>query len=135
MIDDEFFFLFLKKVLSDASPLSFFKDLLIPLGFGYVILTYFVIVGTSNAVNLTDGLDGLAIGPVMTSALTFGFQGEVLNLLDVATVSRGRVDAPDHLLRQDGQEVFTLGVSGLESENIVELVMTESRISIGSLRG
>ncbi|BDY17314.1 multidrug transporter AcrB (plasmid) [Sulfitobacter pontiacus] len=55
------------------------------------------------------------------SALTFGFQGEVLNLLDVATVSRGRVDAPDHLLRQDGQEVFTLGVSGLESENIVEV--------------
>jgi UDP-N-acetylmuramyl pentapeptide phosphotransferase/UDP-N-acetylglucosamine-1-phosphate transferase len=37
-----------------------------PLGvIGFVILTYFVIVGTSNAVNLTDGLDGLAIMPTV----------------------------------------------------------------------
>jgi phospho-N-acetylmuramoyl-pentapeptide-transferase len=41
----------------------FFKNVAIPLGVGYVFLTYFVIVGTSNAVNLTDGLDGLAIMP------------------------------------------------------------------------
>ena len=39
----------------------FFKSVAIPLGAGYVVLAYFVIVGTSNAVNLTDGLDGLAI--------------------------------------------------------------------------
>tara|TARA_R110002020_G_scaffold67179_12_gene176588 strand:- start:39139 stop:42210 length:3072 start_codon:yes stop_codon:yes gene_type:complete len=51
--------------------------------------------------------------------LTFGFQGEVLNLLDIAEVSRGRVDEPEHILRHNGQEVFTLGVSGLLSENIV----------------
>ncbi|MFZ5467416.1 MAG: phospho-N-acetylmuramoyl-pentapeptide-transferase [Pseudomonadota bacterium] len=44
------------------------KDVLIPLGFGYVVLTYFVIVGTSNAVNLTDGLDGLAILPTVLVA-------------------------------------------------------------------
>ncbi len=50
----------------------FFKDLLIPLGFGYVILTYFVIVGTSNAVNLTDGLDGLAILPTVLVASALG---------------------------------------------------------------
>ena len=50
----------------------FFKDLLIPLGFGYVILTYFVIVGTSNAVNLTDGLDGLAILPTVLVAGALG---------------------------------------------------------------
>lgn len=43
----------------------FFKHLMIPLGVFYVLLTYFVIVGTSNAVNLTDGLDGLAIMPVV----------------------------------------------------------------------
>lgn len=43
----------------------FFKHLIIPLGVFYVLLTYFVIVGTSNAVNLTDGLDGLAIMPVV----------------------------------------------------------------------
>ncbi len=41
----------------------FVKDVVIDLGFGYVLLTYFVIVGTSNSVNLTDGLDGLAILP------------------------------------------------------------------------
>lgn len=41
----------------------FFKQVAIPLGMFYVFFTYFVIVGTSNAVNLTDGLDGLAILP------------------------------------------------------------------------
>ena len=44
----------------------FFKDISYPLGvLGFVILTYLVIVGSSNAVNLTDGLDGLAIMPVV----------------------------------------------------------------------
>lgn len=43
----------------------FFKDVAIPLGFSYIILSYFVIVGASNAVNLTDGLDGLAIMPTV----------------------------------------------------------------------
>ncbi|TWH77527.1 phospho-N-acetylmuramoyl-pentapeptide-transferase [Azomonas agilis] len=41
------------------------KDVSIPLGFGFVVLSYFVIVGSSNAVNLTDGLDGLAIMPTV----------------------------------------------------------------------
>ena len=40
-----------------------FKQVAIPLGLGYVLLTYLVVVGTSNAVNFTDGLDGLAIMP------------------------------------------------------------------------
>jgi len=43
----------------------FFKDVALPLGFFYVVLSYFVIVGSSNAVNLTDGLDGLAIMPTV----------------------------------------------------------------------
>lgn len=43
----------------------FVKDILIDLGWMYVVLTYFVIVGCSNAVNLTDGLDGLAILPTV----------------------------------------------------------------------
>jgi phospho-N-acetylmuramoyl-pentapeptide-transferase len=44
----------------------FFKNIGYPLGvFGFMMLTYFVIVGTSNAVNLTDGLDGLAIMPAV----------------------------------------------------------------------
>ncbi|MEO0604204.1 MAG: phospho-N-acetylmuramoyl-pentapeptide-transferase, partial [Myxococcota bacterium] len=42
------------------------------LGWIYVALALFIVVGASNAVNLTDGLDGLAIGPVMTSAATYG---------------------------------------------------------------
>ena len=46
----------------------FFKDVAINLGLFYVVLTYFVIVGTSNAVNLTDGLDGLAIMPTIMVA-------------------------------------------------------------------
>ena len=46
--------------------IPFFKDLSIPIGMvGFVLLTYIVIVGSSNAVNLTDGLDGLAIMPVV----------------------------------------------------------------------
>ncbi|MEY3202656.1 MAG: hypothetical protein RIR70_2206 [Pseudomonadota bacterium] len=47
----------------------FFKTIAYPLGvFGFIALTYFVIVGTSNAVNLTDGLDGLAIMPTVMVA-------------------------------------------------------------------
>ncbi|MEY4593032.1 MAG: hypothetical protein RIR18_1927 [Pseudomonadota bacterium] len=50
----------------------FFKTFGYPLGiWGFVILTYFVIVGTSNAVNLTDGLDGLAIMPTVLVAGAF----------------------------------------------------------------
>ncbi len=51
----------------------FFKDLLIPLSYGFYLFGMVVIVGASNAVNLTDGLDGLAIVPVMIAAASFGF--------------------------------------------------------------
>jgi phospho-N-acetylmuramoyl-pentapeptide-transferase len=53
--------------------LPFFKEVSYPLGvFGFVILTYVVIVGASNAVNLTDGLDGLAIMPVVMVGSALG---------------------------------------------------------------
>jgi phospho-N-acetylmuramoyl-pentapeptide-transferase len=52
--------------------LPFFKNVILPLGFVYIIFTYFVIVGTSNAVNLTDGLDGLAILPAVMVAGALG---------------------------------------------------------------
>jgi len=55
-----------------ALIVPFFKDFVLPLGFGYVILTYFFIVGFSNAVNLTDGLDGLAIMPAVFVAVALG---------------------------------------------------------------
>jgi phospho-N-acetylmuramoyl-pentapeptide-transferase len=48
-----------------ALYVPFFKTVMVPLGYGYILLTYFVVVGTSNAVNLTDGLDGLAIMPAV----------------------------------------------------------------------
>jgi phospho-N-acetylmuramoyl-pentapeptide-transferase len=51
--------------------IPFFKNILPHLGWGYVVFATFVIVGTSNAVNLTDGLDGLAIGPVVIAAVTY----------------------------------------------------------------
>jgi phospho-N-acetylmuramoyl-pentapeptide-transferase len=50
----------------------FFKDVAIPLGLGFIVLAYFVIVGSSNAVNLTDGLDGLAIMPAVFVAAGLG---------------------------------------------------------------
>lgn len=51
----------------------FFKSVSYPLGvFGFIALTYFVIVGASNAVNLTDGLDGLAIMPVVMVGSALG---------------------------------------------------------------
>ena len=56
-----------------ALHVPFFKDVSVALGApGFVILSYFVIVGTSNAVNLTDGLDGLAIMPVVMVAGALG---------------------------------------------------------------
>ncbi len=51
----------------------FFKSISYPLGvYGFIILTYLVIVGSSNAVNLTDGLDGLAIMPVVMVGSALG---------------------------------------------------------------
>lgn len=52
--------------------IPFMKDVLIPLGGFFVVLAYLVIVGSSNAVNLTDGLDGLAIMPTVMVAAALG---------------------------------------------------------------
>ncbi len=49
----------------------FFKGLRLDLGWWYIPFAAFLVVGASNAVNLTDGLDGLAIGPVMTTSFTY----------------------------------------------------------------
>jgi phospho-N-acetylmuramoyl-pentapeptide-transferase len=50
----------------------FFKNLHVDLGILYIPFAALLLVGASNAVNLTDGLDGLAIGPVMTTGFTYG---------------------------------------------------------------
>ncbi|MET0023898.1 MAG: phospho-N-acetylmuramoyl-pentapeptide-transferase [Sedimenticola sp.] len=52
--------------------IPFFKDIVLDMGPWFVLLTYFVIVGSSNAVNLTDGLDGLAIMPTVLVAGALG---------------------------------------------------------------
>jgi phospho-N-acetylmuramoyl-pentapeptide-transferase len=54
-----------KTPAETALYVPFFKAVMIPLGAFYIVLSYFVVVGTSNAVNLTDGLDGLAIMPAV----------------------------------------------------------------------
>jgi phospho-N-acetylmuramoyl-pentapeptide-transferase len=59
--------------LSNKLALPLLKDVLIDLGWFYVFFAGFVIVAAGNAVNLTDGLDGLAIVPVMIAAGAFGF--------------------------------------------------------------
>jgi phospho-N-acetylmuramoyl-pentapeptide-transferase len=57
---------------SSSLTVPFFKNVIIPLGGLFVVLGILVIAGAGNAVNLTDGLDGLAIVPVMIAAATFG---------------------------------------------------------------
>lgn len=60
-----------KDTAATQLVVPFFKDVMPQLGVLYLLLTYFVIVGTSNAVNLTDGLDGLAIMPTVFVAAGF----------------------------------------------------------------
>lgn len=61
-----------REPLSSSLAFPFFKDLLLDLGWFFVVFGAFVIVAAGNAVNLTDGLDGLAIVPVMVAAGSFG---------------------------------------------------------------
>jgi phospho-N-acetylmuramoyl-pentapeptide-transferase len=57
---------------STSLVLPFFKDVALNFGWFFVIFGAFIIVGAGNSVNLTDGLDGLAIVPVMIAAMSFG---------------------------------------------------------------
>ena len=87
--------------------LPFFKDVLLNLGILFIPFTMLVIVGAANAVNLTDGLDGLAIMPVMIAAGTLG----------VISYAVGRFDFADylevHYVPGTGEIlVFTAGLIG-----------------------
>lgn len=62
----------------------FFKNISIELGILYIVLTYFVIVGSSNAVNLTDGLDGLAIMPTVLIGGALGVLAYVVGNIQIA---------------------------------------------------
>lgn len=63
---------FTKDIDATGLAIPFMKDYLLPLGIVFFPFAMLVIVGASNAVNLTDGLDGLAIVPVMIAAACFG---------------------------------------------------------------
>jgi phospho-N-acetylmuramoyl-pentapeptide-transferase len=63
--------LYIRPEFDSSLSIPFLKDIRPDLGLLYIPFATLVIVGTSNAVNLTDGLDGLAIGPVMTTAVTY----------------------------------------------------------------
>jgi phospho-N-acetylmuramoyl-pentapeptide-transferase len=61
----------MREPLANALAVPFFKNVLFNLGWFFVVFGVLVITGASNAVNLTDGLDGLAIGPAMIAAASF----------------------------------------------------------------
>jgi phospho-N-acetylmuramoyl-pentapeptide-transferase len=65
--------LFIKPGFSSSITIPFFKTIVPDIGWGYILLSTFIIVGAANAVNLTDGLDGLAIGPALVCFGTYLF--------------------------------------------------------------
>ncbi len=88
-------------------PLPFFKNMFIPLGILYIPFVALVITGSSNAVNLTDGLDGLASGCVIIATLAFA----------VLTYIVGRVDTSQYLgilyVPKTGEiSVFAMALAG-----------------------
>jgi phospho-N-acetylmuramoyl-pentapeptide-transferase len=72
------------EVINTQVYVPFLKGALIDLGSWYILFGSFVIVGSSNAVNLTDGLDGLAIGPIITSAATLGALAYVTGHIEIS---------------------------------------------------
>ena len=95
------------EALQNRLALPVFKDTLINLGYLFVPFSIIVIVGAANAVNLTDGLDGLAIMPVMIAAGTLG----------VIAYAVGRVDFTEyldvHYVPGTGEIlIFTAGIFG-----------------------
>src|SRR5437899_1101839 len=61
-----------RQPFASSLTFPFFKELIVPLGWFFILFGSFIIVGAGNAVNLTDGLDGLAIVPVMIAVGCFG---------------------------------------------------------------
>ena len=70
--------------LATGIALPFFKDVLVPLGYGFIVFGALVMMGASNAVNLTDGLDGLATVPVMIAAACFALIAYLVGNVDFA---------------------------------------------------
>jgi len=62
-----------RQPFATSLTFPFFKELILPLSWFFIVFGAFIIIGAGNAVNLTDGLDGLATVPVIIVALSFGF--------------------------------------------------------------
>ena len=72
---------------------------------------------TRTQVQPAEGSDSVS----EIAALTIGIGGELLNLIDISEVTRGRQDNPSQIIRHNGQSAFTIGVSGASNENIVDV--------------
>lgn len=79
------YFLIYNDVIDTQLYLPFVKGPIFDGEYYYLAFIAVVIVGSSNAVNLTDGLDGLAIGPIITSALSLGFVAYVTGHVELST--------------------------------------------------
>jgi phospho-N-acetylmuramoyl-pentapeptide-transferase len=78
------YYIYETQLVDTKVYIPFLKGALIDIGPYYILFTSFVIVGSSNAVNLTDGLDGLAIGSIVTSAACFGLLAYVAGHKELA---------------------------------------------------
>lgn len=85
-------------------------------------------IAASNSVVASGEVNGVQLQAPKGSnsvrdiaALSVGVGGQVVNLVDLAQVTRARVDDPSIMIRFDGTEAFTLGVAGVQTENIVEV--------------
>ena len=79
------YFMIENQVIDTQLYLPFLKDPIMDLGWFYILFASFVIVGSSNAVNLTDGLDGLVTGPVITSSATFALLAYLSGHVELAS--------------------------------------------------
>ncbi|MEM8804240.1 MAG: efflux RND transporter permease subunit, partial [Pseudomonadota bacterium] len=95
-------------------------------------LVFLNAISTANSVSDAGAIDHGGTETLITypegsnsvddiAALNVGVAGEVINLTDLADVSRGPVEQPSLLMRHNGVEAFALGVAGLANENIVEV--------------
>jgi len=107
----EFPFLSLGSHLDSHVYFPFDRHLTPDLRWAYPFLAWFLVVGTSNAVNLTDGLDGLAIGPVIVSAITFGVLAWVAGSLIAGFNIANYLYLP-HIAGAEELAVFCAAVAG-----------------------
>ena len=72
------------RIIDGRIYTPFFKEYIFDMGYFYILFSSLVIVGSSNAVNLTDGLDGLAIGPIITSSAALSFLAYVAGHIEIS---------------------------------------------------